>query len=160
MRLFGVYLKKFPFGIEAIRTECVMQRALDLGWIPDSYGQSTIEWDRHAAVIVKFVHAYLRIVPPRFADFNQTGHGLVDQDIYNTGHRGFSLPVIHLTAGNHRTRSYPTISTSLKKKRISVAAVSGASEPWTELRSIFSANDLRIVPSAASAGLVAPITSR
>ena len=38
--------------------------------------------------------------------------------------------------------------------------VSGASEPCTELASMLSAKSLRMVPSSASAGLVAPIISR
>src|SRR5690606_23710735 len=54
----------------------------------------------------------------------------------------------------------PTISSGLKKNAISILAFSSLSEPWTELASMPSAKVLRIVPSAASAGLVAPITSR
>src|SRR5207237_10832000 len=54
----------------------------------------------------------------------------------------------------------PTISIVLKKKRISSAAVSGESEPCTELASIFSAKSLLIVPGAAFAGSVAPMISR
>jgi hypothetical protein len=46
----------------------------------------------------------------------------------------------------------------LKKNGISTAAVSGASDPCTALRSMFCANFLRTVPSAAFSGLVAPIT--
>ncbi len=48
----------------------------------------------------------------------------------------------------------------LKKNGISIAAVSGASDPCTALRSILCANFLRMVPSAAFSGLVAPISSR
>ena len=41
-----------------------------------------------------------------------------------------------------------------------MAAFSGLSEPWTELASIDSAKSFRMVPSAASAGFVAPMVSR
>src|SRR6266571_2130401 len=51
-------------------------------------------------------------------------------------------------------------SAALKKTGISTAAVSGASDPCTQLRSMLSANRFRMVPSAAFAGLVAPIVSR
>src|SRR4029453_2753277 len=54
----------------------------------------------------------------------------------------------------------PTSSVPLKKKPISILALSAESEPCTELASIDSANSLRMVPGAALAGLVAPITSR
>src|SRR4051812_50142544 len=54
----------------------------------------------------------------------------------------------------------PTMSRSRKKNLISLAAVSAASEPCTELASIDSANSLRIVPGAALAGLGAAPTSR
>jgi nucleotidyltransferase/DNA polymerase involved in DNA repair len=54
----------------------------------------------------------------------------------------------------------PTSSIPAKKYAISSAAVSGASEPWTEFSPFDSANSLRIVPSSASAGSVAPITPR
>jgi hypothetical protein len=59
-----------------------------------------------------------------------------------------------------RARAYPTISPPGKNCAISIAAVSGASEPCTEFSPIDSANSLRIVPGAAFSGLVAPITSR
>src|SRR5690606_14094096 len=52
------------------------------------------------------------------------------------------------------------ISLSLKKNAISFFAVSGASEPCTTFSSTVSAKSARIVPGAASFGLVAPITSR
>src|SRR5690606_2424207 len=64
------------------------------------------------------------------------------------------------TARNCHRGDQPTISLSLKKNRISCAAVSGASEPCTELASMDSAKSARMVPGAASFGLVAPITSR
>src|SRR5262245_21708370 len=54
----------------------------------------------------------------------------------------------------------PTISVALKQSLISFLAFSGLSEPWTEFASIDSANSLRMVPAAALAGLVAPITLR
>lgn len=54
----------------------------------------------------------------------------------------------------------PTISLPEKNCAISTAAFSTLSEPWAELASMDSANSLRMVPSAALAGLVAPITSR
>ena len=53
-----------------------------------------------------------------------------------------------------------SISTPAKQNAISVRAFSGLSEPCTELASMLSAKSLRIVPSAALAGFVAPITSR
>src|SRR6185436_544193 len=54
----------------------------------------------------------------------------------------------------------PTISLPEKNCAISIAAVSGASEPCTEFSPIDFAWTLRIVPSAALDGSVAPITSR
>ena len=51
-------------------------------------------------------------------------------------------------------------STPGNQKPSSKAAVSGASEPCVELRSMLSPNSARIVPGSASAGFVAPITSR
>src|SRR4029077_18951320 len=51
-------------------------------------------------------------------------------------------------------------SVAAKKNGISTAAVSGASDPCTQLRSMPVANFFRIVPSAALAGLVAPLVSR
>ena len=45
-------------------------------------------------------------------------------------------------------------------RAISIAAVSGASEPCTEFSPMLSAHSLRIVPASAFSGLVAPITSR
>ena len=57
-------------------------------------------------------------------------------------------------------RSEIAITDWLKKYEISAAAVSGASDPCTELASTSSAKSLRIVPSSALAGLVAPINSR
>ena len=56
--------------------------------------------------------------------------------------------------------SYPTISFPEKNWAISLAAVSGASDPWTEFSPIDFACDLRIVPGAALAGSVAPMMSR
>src|SRR4051812_29105400 len=53
-------------------------------------------------------------------------------------------------------QNYPTISSGLKKKSISIAAFSALSEPWTLFASIDSAKSLRIVPSSALAGVVAP----
>jgi len=47
-----------------------------------------------------------------------------------------------------------------KKKAISVRAFSGESDPCTLFASMLLANSLRMVPSAALAGLVAPMTSR
>ncbi len=57
-------------------------------------------------------------------------------------------------------RGHPTISLPEKNCAISAAAVSGASEPWTEFSPIDRAKSLRIVPAAAFSGLVAPITVR
>ena len=54
----------------------------------------------------------------------------------------------------------PTISLPEKNCAISIAAVSGASEPCTEFSPIDFACALRMVPSAALDGSVAPITSR
>src|SRR6185369_15079821 len=54
----------------------------------------------------------------------------------------------------------PTISLPEKNCAISIAAVSVASEPCTEFSPIDFAWTLRIVPSAALDGSVAPITSR
>src|SRR4029077_15174203 len=51
--------------------------------------------------------------------------------------------------------SYPA-----KKKLSSKRAVSSASEPWMALCSMLAAHFLRIVPSSALAGLVAPISLR
>jgi integrase len=59
-----------------------------------------------------------------------------------------------------RYRASAASSAVEKKNAISSRAVSGASEPWTALRSMFVANSLRIVPAAAFSGFVAPITSR
>ena len=65
------------------------------------------------------------------------------------------------TINEHGARAaQPTISISLKKYLISIAAFSGESEPCTELASIDSAKSLRMVPGAALDGSVAPITSR
>jgi hypothetical protein len=69
------------------------------------------------------------------------------------------LPCLRRTAGTPSLRQ-PTISLSLKKKAISCFAVSGASEPCTEFSPSERANSFRMVPGAASLGLVAPITSR
>src|SRR5438132_13628521 len=54
----------------------------------------------------------------------------------------------------------PTISLPEKNWAISIAAVSGASDPCTEFSPIDFACSLRMVPSAAFDGSVAPITSR
>ncbi len=70
--------------------------------------------------------------------------------------------------GGTSTRATPDLTSARnasrlavsKKNGISTAAVSGASDPCTALRSMFSANCLRIVPSAAFAGFVAPIKAR
>ena len=48
----------------------------------------------------------------------------------------------------------------LKKNAISVAAVSGPSEPCTTFSSIEAAKSARIVPGAACFGFVAPMMSR
>src|SRR5437899_2654114 len=80
------------------------------------------------------------------------GPGLRRDD--NLGEAGASL------SKTSATRRYGQISTAAKKKAISCAAVYGESEPCTELASIDSAKSLRIVPGAALAGSVAPITSR
>src|SRR5678816_4831031 len=53
-----------------------------------------------------------------------------------------------------------TISSGLKKKAISLAAVSGPSEPCTAFCSTSLPQSLRMVPGAAFAGSVAPIISR
>src|SRR5271163_424039 len=47
-----------------------------------------------------------------------------------------------------------------EEKRDLLRGVSGASEPCTALRSMFSPKSLRIVPAAAFFGSVAPISSR
>ena len=47
-----------------------------------------------------------------------------------------------------------------KTPAISMAAVSGASEPWTEFSPTDRAKSLRIVPASALAGFVAPMMSR
>src|SRR6185437_10650415 len=60
----------------------------------------------------------------------------------------------------HAQRASAASSAVEKKNAISSFAVSGASEPWTALRSMLVANSLRIVPAAAFSGFVAPITSR
>ena len=52
------------------------------------------------------------------------------------------------------------ISSVEKKNGISRAAVSVASDPWTEFASMLSANSARIVPGSAFFGSVAPITLR
>ena len=52
------------------------------------------------------------------------------------------------------------ISVSRKKYAISIAAVSGASEPCTVFASMLSARSARIVPGAAFFGSVAPMISR
>src|SRR5262249_19338279 len=57
-------------------------------------------------------------------------------------------------------RLYPTMSLAEKNCAISLAAVSGASEPCTELSPVDLAWTLRMVLGAALAGSVAPITSR
>ena len=54
----------------------------------------------------------------------------------------------------------PTMSASVKNWAISSLAFSWLSEPWTEFSPIDWAKSLRMVPSAALAGLVAPMTSR
>ena len=59
-----------------------------------------------------------------------------------------------------RLKHQPTISLPEKNCAISIAAVSGASEPCTEFSPIDFACTLRMVPSAAFDGSVAPITSR
>ena len=77
--------------------------------------------------------------------------------------RGCLLTLPHLEAQRHRPGGGPVLRrarASPKKKPISKRAVSGASEPWMALRSMLAAKRLRMVPSAAFAGLVAPITSR
>src|SRR5690606_16499028 len=63
-------------------------------------------------------------------------------------------------AASSCTADQPTISISLKKKRISFLAFSSESEPWVEFASTDSPKSFRIVPSAAFAGLVAPMRSR
>ena len=52
------------------------------------------------------------------------------------------------------------MSSSVKNCAISIFAFSSLSEPWTVFSPTLSLNALRMVPSAASFGLVAPITSR
>ena len=76
------------------------------------------------------------------------------------------LPVEGRFPGNSLEKArprYPTILPDLdpaKKNAISVAAFSALSEPCTELASMLSAKSLRMVPAAALAGSVAPMTSR
>ena len=60
-----------------------------------------------------------------------------------------------LTISVYCASSYPA-----KKKLNSKRAVSSASEPWMALCSMLCAHFLRIVPSSAFAGLVAPISLR
>src|SRR5690606_18806857 len=60
----------------------------------------------------------------------------------------------------HSQRVRAQISSALKKNAISFFAVSAASEPCTTFSSTVFAKSARIVPGAASFGLVAPITSR
>ncbi len=55
-----------------------------------------------------------------------------------------------LAAKEMNEKNHPTISISLKKYLISVAAVSGASEPWTTFFSISVAKSALIVPGSAS----------
>ena len=69
---------------------------------------------------------------------------------------GFRPPMPTLRAGVPQ----PTMSSSVKNCAISSFALSALSEPWTEFSPTFLANSLRMVPSAAFSGLVAPITSR
>jgi glutathione S-transferase len=64
------------------------------------------------------------------------------------------------TAGKALVCAYPTISFPAKNCRISISAFSGLSEPCTEFSPTERANSLRIVPSAAWAGFVAPMISR
>ena len=54
----------------------------------------------------------------------------------------------------------PLSSSSEKKKAISCVAFSSESEPCTAFSPTFFANSFLIVPSSASFGFVAPITSR
>jgi len=49
-------------------------------------------------------------------------------------------------------QAWPTISSSLKKQAISIAAFSLLSEPWAVFPSRLSASSLPIVPGAASVG--------
>ena len=65
-----------------------------------------------------------------------------------------------VTCGSASRQPREKISRALKKKPISNAAVSAASEPWAALRSMSVPKRLRTVPSAASLELVAPSTSR
>ena len=58
------------------------------------------------------------------------------------------------------THALPMRSTCPKKKPSSTLAFSSESEPWIALRSLLSAYSARTVPGAASAGSVAPMTSR
>jgi NADH-quinone oxidoreductase E subunit len=62
--------------------------------------------------------------------------------------------------GAPRTHALPMRSTCPKKKPSSSLAFSSESEPWIALRSLLSAYSARTVPGAASAGSVAPMTSR
>ena len=59
-----------------------------------------------------------------------------------------------------RRKRQPTISLPENHWAISIAAVSGASEPCTEFSPMLRAKSLRMVPASAFSGLVAPITSR
>src|SRR5262249_15213234 len=65
----------------------------------------------------------------------------------------------HVTGGPSSCQRGWT-SRALKKYGISNAADSGESDPWTALASMDEAKSLRIVPGAALAGSVAPISSR
>ena len=52
----------------------------------------------------------------------------------------------------------PTISLPEKNWAISIAAVSAASDPWTEFSPTLKAHSLRIVPGAALAGFVGGVS--
>src|SRR6266705_272980 len=110
---------------------------------------------------------------PGLAGHRQRGKERCPQDRRQTGRHGpqglgevSAQAEVARCASMHRllTRAAPfgaySNSEAEKKNGISMAAVSAASEPCAQLRSMEVANILRMVPSAALAGLVAPMVSR
>ncbi len=67
-----------------------------------------------------------------------------------SGNGGGFLWFVSFDGKRNEQKNHPTISSSLKKYFISVAAVSGASEPWTTFFSISVAKSALIVPGSAS----------
>src|SRR5690606_21095499 len=67
---------------------------------------------------------------------------------------------LNCSSGRRKTNYAPVSSASAKKNLDSRSAFSSESEAWIAFRSFDSAYSFRTVPSAASAGSVAPITVR